>query len=344
MRSALGFELLRPEALAWVLGAPLLLALGLWSLSARARDMARLVEPPQLARLVPRFSRTRARLRVLLASAGVLFAALALLGPVRGYSLRDVQRRGLDLVLCVDTSRSMLAQDLRPDRLSRAKRDVQGLLQRLGGDRAALLAFAGDVRVVAPLTHDRSTLAHFVATLGPEENLLGGTDLGAALERALGLFDGRSGAHEAIVLLTDGEDLEGRGLEVAKEAHERGIRVFVAGYGSEGGGKIPDGGGGFVRDETGREVVTALDDATLRAIADASGGAYLVASASAVPLEELYEKRIARLETRELWAGKERIPHDRYQWPLVLALGCMLAEASLRERRPARAREGAGAR
>jgi Ca-activated chloride channel family protein len=143
-------------------------------------------------------------------------------------------------------------------------------------------------------------------------------------------------------VITDGEDLEGRGLEVAKRAGERGIRVYVVGMATQGGGKIPERNG-FVRDEDGKEVVTKLADDTLRAIADATGGAYLSAESSPTPLEEIYTKRIQTLEARELVAGKERIPHDRYQWPLVLAVACLLAEAGLRERRPGAVRAGGGA-
>jgi Ca-activated chloride channel family protein len=336
----LGFDLLAP-ALGWlVLGAPLVALVGWLGLRARARARRRLVSERLESRFLPRWSENRARTRVVLASAAVLFGALAAIGPVRGYTLRDVQRKGLDLVLCVDTSRSMLVQDLKPDRLTRAKREIALLLSKLRGDRAALLAFSGDVREVAPLTHDRATLTAFANTLSPEDNLQGGTDLGGALEQALSLFDGRTGAHEAIVLITDGEDLAGRGLEVARKASERGIRVYVVGMGTSVGGKIPDGQRGFVRDEAGKEVVSALSSETLQAIAEASGGAYLSAESSPVPLEELYEKRITQLEGRELFAGKERIPHDRYQWPLVLAAACLLGEAALRERRPREPKPG----
>ena len=329
----LGFEVLHP-AWGWALLAlPLLLFAGAWALRARARARAALVSERQQARFLPLFSENRARLRVLLASAAALFLALALVGPVRGFTLREVQRRGLDLVLCLDTSRSMLVQDVKPDRLTRAKREILGLLSQLDGDRAALLSFAGDVRDVAPLTHDRETLAVFVEAQSPEDNLRGGTDIGAVLEQALSLFDGRSGAHEAIVLLTDGEDLEGHGLAVARKAQERGIRLYVVGMGTAQGGKIPDGRG-FQRDEQGQEVVSALAGTSLKEIAEITGGAYLSAEGSPFPLLEIYEKRIAKLETRELFAGKERIPHDRFQWPLVLAAACMLCEAALRERRP----------
>jgi Ca-activated chloride channel family protein len=330
----LGFDILRPWLFVLLLAGPLCLAIGVIGLSGRQRARRALVAERHEARFFPRFSRNRARLRVGLAAGAVFFIALSAIGPVRGYTLRDVQRKGIDLVFCIDTSRSMLTQDVKPDRLTRARREVIGLLDKLRGDRAALIAFSGDAREVAPLTHDRLTLGMFVNTLTPEDNERGGTDIGAALEQALALFDGRTGAHEAIVLITDGEDLEGHGLEVAKKAKERGIKVYVVGMGTAAGGKIPDGKGGFVRDDTGKEVVSALGGTSLAAIADLTGGAYLSVESSAIPLEELYEKRMTKLEARELFAGKERIPHDRYQWPLVLAAGCMLCEFALRERRP----------
>ena len=334
MIAVLGFDAISPE-LAWVaLAGPAVLLAGGAGLAARARERRLLVSERNEPLFVPRFSPGRARLRVLLAALGAVLAGVAAVGPVRGYTLREVRRKGLDLVICVDTSRSMLVQDLKPDRLTRAKREIAGLLDRLQGDRAALLAFSGDVREVAPLTHDRATLTAFANTLTPDDNLLGGTDLGGAIDKALSLFDGRTGAHEAIVLITDGEDLEGRGLEAAKRASERGIRVYVVGMATAGGGKIPEGGRGFVRDEAGKEVVSALGGATLSAIAQASGGEYLSAESSPFPLEEMYDKRVTRLEGRELVAGKEKIPHDRYQWPLALAAACFFAEAALRERRP----------
>jgi Ca-activated chloride channel family protein len=215
-------------------------------------------------------------------------------------------------------------------------REVGGLIERLEGDRVALLAFSGDAREVAPLTHDRTTLRALLERVTPDDNVVGGTDLGAALQRALALFDGRTGAHEAIVLLTDGEDLSGHGLEVARTAAEQGIRIYVVGMGTQQGGKIPvlDQGGreSFLTGGEGGEVVSALDGSSLEEIARVTGGEYLAATRSAAPLEELYQMRISRLEGRDLQGGKEWVPHDRFQWVLVLALGCMLLESGLRER------------
>lgn len=339
----LGFDILRPGQLVWLLAAPLLLVVGLLSLRLRRRELQRLVDARHARRFLPDFSAAAAYARLVLACLALLFAAFAAAGPVRGYTARSVQRRGLDLVVCIDTSRSMLVRDLRPDRLTRAKREVGALVERLKGDRVALVAFAGDARDISPLTHDRTTLRTLLERIGTEENVKGGTDLGAALNHALQLFDGRSGAHEAIVLLTDGEDLEGKGLEAAKVAAERGIRVYVVGMGTEGGGKIPqqsaDGRESFVTDESGQEVISALVGDTLAQIAQASGGEYLAATRSATPLEELYIARINRLEGRDLDGGVEYLPHDRYQWFLGLAALCMFVEAGLRERKRRAKRE-----
>lgn len=333
----LGFDLLREEQLWWLLAAPTLFALGLWSLGRRRAELQRLVEARHTRRFLPDFSRPKSVLRLVLACTALLLAGFSAAGPVRGYTARSVQRRGLDLVVCIDTSRSMLVRDLRPDRLTRAKREVSGLIERLKGDRIALVAFAGDARDISPLTHDRTTLRALLERVNTEENVKGGTDLGAALNHALQLFDGRSGAHEAIVMLTDGEDLEGGGLEAARVAAERGIRIYVVGMGAEGGGKIPqvgaDGRESFVTDESGQEVISELVGDTLEQIARASGGEYLAATRSATPLEELYIARINRLEGRDLEGGVEYLPHDRYQWFLGMAALCMLVEAGLRERR-----------
>ena len=142
---------------------------------------------------------------------------------------------------------------------------------------------------------------------------------------------------KVIILLTDGEDLGGRANEVAARAAERGIRIYIVGLGTEGGGKIPVvddmGRETFLRDPDGNEVVTRLSSESLRAIARTTSGDYLSAENSPTPLEDLYRARISKLEGRDFEGGQRKVPHDRYQWALVLALGCILAESGLRERR-----------
>ena len=336
--SLFGLEILRPLAAPVLLTVQIFAGVCVLGLLLRRQELSRFVFSAQLSRFLPAYSPVRAAVRAVLACAGFAFLALALLGPAFGFTEREVRLRGLDLVVCIDTSRSMLATDLRPDRLTRAKREVRGLLESLAGDRVALVAFSGDTRDVAPLTHDRFALEGLLQHVSPEDNRMGGTDLGAALEHALALFDGRTGAHEAVVLITDGEDLSGRGRKVAAEAEERGIRVYVVGIGTRAGSKIPigaaEGGQAFLVGPGGEEVVTRLEDDTLRELARMTGGEYLSTEESSAPLEELYEKRIARIGARELEGGLERVPHDRYQWFLIAALAFMLGETALRERRP----------
>lgn len=334
--SLLGFDMLRPAQAAWFAGAVVLALIAAWGLRMRRREREQLVAARHASRFLPGFSSSRAIARVLLATAAAAMIAFALTGPVRGYTEKAVQRKGLDLVVCIDTSRSMLVRDLRPDRLTRAKREVAGLIDQLHGDRIALIAFAGDARDIAPLTHDRTTLRALLERVTPDDNTVGGTDLGVALGHALELFDGRSGAHEAIVMLTDGEDLGGKGLEIARKAAEKGIRIYVLGMATESGGKIPqldkNGAERFVTDETGQEVLSTLGGESLAQIAAVTGGDFLPATRSVTPLEEMYKQRIAKLEGRELDASVEHVPHDRFQWFLVLAFLCMFAEAVTRER------------
>ena len=334
---ALGFE--RVE-LWWIsLAAPLLLAVAAWGRAARRREQRHLGAQVQRARFLPSYVHGRAVARAALAGGAVLLLAIACMGPVHGSSSVPVVRRGLDIAICIDTSRSMLAEDVRPARIVRAKREVAGLLETLGGDRVCLVAFSGDARDISPLTHDKVALAGFLEHLSVEDNRMGGTDLGNALEHALELFDGREGAHEAIVLITDGEDLEGRGREVAERAAALGIRVYVVGVGTRAGGKIPleskDGSRSFLVGPDGQEVISALDDTSLRELAAATEGEYLSVEESPTPLEELFHKRISNIEGYSSEEGFQEVPHDRFQLPLALALACMLIEAALRERRRA---------
>lgn len=323
-------ELARPYALLFgVLGvvAALLVVLG----ARRSARAAALVLPARLAaRLDPRRRSTR---RAACIGGALLLCGAALAGPIVGASERPVLRRGVDLVVCVDTSRSMLARDAKPSRFERAKREISLLLDELGGNRLSLVAFSGDARSVAPLTRDAAALADLLETLSMEDARLGGTDLAAAIDFALTLFEERSGKHEAIVVLTDGEDLSGQGLAAAERAAKKGIRVYVVGVGTVRGAKIPiadpSGDERFLRGPDGEEVVSRLGEESLERLAVSTGGAYTSTERSARPLVDLVRGPIASLERRETEQGSGRVPHDRYQWPLLGALVLVAIERLL---------------
>ncbi len=356
----MGVEFLRPEWLPLVVLGAVPLLLGLWALSQRIRGLRALCEPRHLVRLFPSLGprgragslsgddligwlRRRAVLRALFAGLGVVALVAAWLGPVKGFSLVPVQSQQVDIVVAVDTSRSMLVEDVSPNRLDRAKAEIGALLDVMQGERLALVGFAGSARDVTPLTRDLDTARYFLERMGPDDNRKGGTDIGAALNLALDRFEGDSGSNEAIILVTDGEDLTGEGLSAAERAADRGIEVHVLGMGTQLGGKIPDGGGGFIVDPDSSdrsEVISQLSPDSLQRIADVSGGIYLQAKGRVLPLEQLYERAILPMEGRDIIDGKERVPQDRFQWPLGLALLLLLLEASLMDTN-ARARQTA---
>jgi Ca-activated chloride channel family protein len=271
-----------------------------------------------------------------------LVAALGLvcwLDPRAGEETVAVERRGLDLIFCLDTSRSMLAADVEPNRLQRARQDIVAVLpELLAGDRVALVVFAGEARTWVPLTHDipsfRQLLDEVDTTLVP----VGGTDLAAALRKARELALPDAPSTTVVVLLTDGEDLGGAGLQAAHELAAQGIVVHALGYGSVLGSKIAvreQGQETFLRDKSGGEVVSHMDAAGLRALAEAAGGEFLRADAMALPLRELHRQRIVPLQKRAFEAGEDVIRKPRYQWvllPMLLLLVYELATAGGRRR------------
>lgn len=266
--------------------------------------------------------------------------ALALAGPRYGHEWREARRRGVDLMVALDCSRSMLAADLAPDRLTWAKRKVMDLAEALRGDRVGLVAFAGTAFVQCPLTLDHGALRLFLDTLGPEAMPVGGTDLEAALDAALKGFDPRLDTDRAIVLITDGEPTAGDALAAARRAAQAGVRVFCLGLGAEGGAPVPDPKAGFKKERDGSLKLARLDLDTLRAVAEATGGASVRAEASGRDVEALYEREIrGRMRAREIEDGPRRVEQDRFQWfaagaALLLFVELLCAPPLWRGRRP----------
>lgn len=240
------------------------------------------------------------RLRAVSRSARALGAAAALTGALALFAGGSAApaapaMRGVDVVLCLDVSRSMLARDLAPTRLARAQREIRALAARAPADRFSLVLFAGEARLAVPPTHDGALLSELAGAAGPESLPRGGSDLGAALEAAAkALGDTPAGAE--VLLLTDGEDLAGRGAEAARVLAEAGARVHALGCGDARGSKIavvgPDGRERFLRDPAGREVVSRLDEASLSAVVAAGGGVFLEAGATEGALVRWYEREV----------------------------------------------------
>lgn len=291
------------------------------------------------------------RARRTLFSLGTLCALLAALQPTFGEEPRAGERRGVDVVVCLDVSRSMLATDLAPDRLAAAQQGIRALAERTRGDRLALVVFAGEAKLAVPLTHDVTTFGELVAAASPSSVVRGGTDLGAALRTAGEALAVGEREHAVVVLITDGEDHAGNGRRAAAELFAQKTVVHCVGFGTARGSKIALEGQGFLRTRDGQDVVSALDETALRAVAEAGGGTYVSAEhAGPLALVDLFVGHIVPRSRTVFEAGTAQERAQRFQVPLGAAFAAYLASLALtgrafrRRSRPARGGADATAR
>jgi len=264
---------------------------------------------------------------------------LSLAEPRWGFTWEEVERRGVDIVVALDLSDSMLVEDAEAggglSRLERARREIVDLLRLMEGDRIGLVAFAGTAFVECPLTLDYGAAEIFLSALDTDLIPVKGTDLGAAIRTSLEAFEGSKHASKAIILITDGEDQQDESLAAAEAAKEAGVRIFTIGIGSSEGSPIPAAGGGFRRDRSGAIVMSRLDEPTLQRIALDTGGRYVHSVSGDIDLEKIYSQGIkATLEDQELGTRRQRRWEERFQWLVAIALLALMAEPLIPERRP----------
>ena len=339
----------RVEWALWLLlSVPLLAGLLIRNYRTRQRVLARFGQPETVTELVrgraPRLRAARAVLLVL----GLLLVILACAGPQYGSHTRLLKKRGVDLVVALDFSKSMLAKDVRPNRIDRAKAELSRLFSELTGDRVGLVAFAGDT-MQFPMTTDYAAIESYLRGLGPYDMPVGGTAIGRALVASQRLLERarpqqsadekpEERAAQVVILLTDGEDHEGDPVRAAEDLAGAGVRVFVVGIGSKTGEPIPtyapDGTWtGYVRDDAGNPVLSALTDQNetqLRKIASVGKGKYFRAREGTVGVDEI-RTLLHGMKQAENRARKISIAEDRYALVLLLGFFLLLAEALLPE-------------
>ncbi len=312
---------------------PALAVFYLWSFRRRARLMEQFASHTMLAHLVPPVSRKRQRAKAALLTTAVVMIILALLRPQWGFHWEEMTRRGVDIFVAVDVSQSMLAEDVSPNRLERAKRELEDLLDILQGDRVGLIAFAGEAWVQCPLTLDYGAFAMFLDYLSPDLIPVPGTAIAEAIDLATSRFIDDASASRALILVTDGEDHAGRVLEAAKRAKEAGVQIYAIGIGAEEGAPIPSpDGSGFIKDDHGEVVMTRLDEDTLERIAVETGGAYVRSTTGNLDLEKIYNEGIrASLAPTELKSTRQKTWEERFQWPLFVAVLIVMLEPFVSE-------------
>jgi Ca-activated chloride channel family protein len=324
-------------AFLWLLILPLALAAFSGVLGKRDRNrLAALVDFRLLDRLTASVSRRRRTAKHLLLLTALTLGILGLARPTWGERVTSIQTSGRDVLLAIDVSRSMLANDIAPSRLLRAKMAAEDLISLLPGDRVGLLAFAGSAFLQAPITSDHSAVKTCIQELDTEIIPLGGTNVTAAVQEAKRAFKQAEGSLHALVIISDGEDLENDVIQTLKKDGE-GIRIFTLGIGTPEGTILsvpsPNGGVEYVRGPDGQIVKSALDEAKMKAIAEATGGFYQRLRSGPPEMRRVAEEGIARMEETMGQTHEQRQAIDRFEWFVSPALALLLLSVLLSERR-----------
>lgn len=318
--------------LMWIM-MPLIFFL-VWGLKKKRRLTEQFCGKELMHKLVPEGFRARRKTKNILMALTVFFLALALTQPRWGYEWKDLRQRGVDIVIALDVSNSMLAQDIKPNRLERAKHKIADLLNMLEGDRVGLVAFAGTSFVQCPLTLDYSAAKIFLNAIDTDLIPVQGTAIAEAIRKSIKAFPSRDKKSRAIILITDGENLRGDTLQAAREAREQGVKIYPIGIGQETGAPIPNPApqGGFKKDEAGEVILTKLDETSLQKIALETGGVYVRSVTGDMDLEKIYVENIKRkIQKKELKTERRKLWKERFQWMILLALICLLAESLMKD-------------
>jgi Ca-activated chloride channel family protein len=326
-----------PSYFALLIGVVMLALFVFWAIGRKRRLLNLFGDLPLLLKNAPYISFARQRTKAVLVLAALALVCVALARLQFGTHMEKLEREGLDIVIAVDLSNSMLARDIKPSRLEKAKQEIRSIIERLRGDRIGLVAFAGEAFVQCPLTLDYAAARMLLGVMDQNTVSVQGTSLEAAITAARKAYSQQEKKHKVLVLLTDGEDQEGRAVEAASDARKDGIRIYTVGIGSPAGEPIPviDRKGeqvGFKKDRQGEVIVSRLDEATLQKIALETGGKYYHATAGELELDHIFEE-ISSMEKKELEGTLVTRYDDRYQWPLLLALILVAAEFFVSERK-----------
>ncbi len=325
----------------WLLAGLIACAALVWRyrrFDARQRiELAKFASAGLVAQLTASVSPARRHIKRALVITGVTCLAVALARPLAGFRWEEARRKGLDLMFAVDTSKSMLAQDVKPDRLTRARMAVEDLLVKMDGDRVGLVAFAGNAFLQCPLTLDYDAFRQSLDALDTKIIPRGGTDIASAIRETEAALEGNGNNERILVLLTDGEDLEGSALDAARAAAKNGLKIFTVGVGSTSGELIPleseSGETQFAKDASGQFVKSRLDETMLKQIAEATGAMYQPLGQQAQGLETIYSQGLAKFTRHELASRMQKVYLERFQWPLALGLLCLVAEPLIGIRR-----------
>ncbi|VAX37265.1 BatB [hydrothermal vent metagenome] len=308
-----------------------------WTIKNREAVCRRFAQAPLLKHLVKNFDAGKLAQKNILLILVFFFSILALSRPQWGFQWQEVKREAVDILVVIDTSRSMLTQDVKPNRLERTKLAVKDLLKKLKGDRIGLIAFAGEAFLVCPLTGDYSGFVLMLNDLSTETVPRGGTNISNALEVAMKGYEDTPSQYKAVIIVTDGDNLEGDPLVMAKKAKEKGIKVFTIGIGTREGEliQLQDNYGNkeFLKDNNGNFVKSRLNEELLQRIALLTDGVYVKASGAEFGLDLIYDQKLSKWKKREIESKMEKRYYERFGIPLAIAIILLVIETCLTTRK-----------
>jgi Ca-activated chloride channel family protein len=320
-----------------ILLVPLLIIFFWFVFRAKRRAMERFGKTELLNKLTRSVSKKKQHWKAALLVCTFALLILSFARPQLGTRMRTVEREGQDILIALDVSLSMLAEDIRPNRLEKAKHEIASLIDRMEGDRVGLIAFAGKAFVQCPLTLDYGAAKMFLDVVDTELIPVPGTAIGEAIQKAVSSFVEKERKHKVLILITDGEDHVGKPVEMASVASKEGVVIYCVGIGSSKGVPIPlkNASGqttGFKKDENGEVVMTKLDELTLEKIALETGGKYYRASPGEVELQKIYDD-ISEMEKKALASKQFAQYEDRFQILVGVAIFLLLLEVLIPERK-----------
>ena len=319
-----------PIYLYLLVAVPLLALLLLLSWRLRKRNLRAFGDPQLLAALMPDVSRYRPAVKFWLLVAAYALLVLMLARPQMGSKISREKRNGIEAIICMDISNSMLAQDVVPSRLDKSKLLVENLIDNFTNDKIGLIVFAGDAFVQLPITSDYVSAKMFLQNIDPSLISVQGTDLARAVDMATKSFTKQPGVGRAIIVITDGEDHEGGAIEAAKEARKRGMNVFILGVGDPKGAPIPLGDGNYLTNAQGETVMSALNTRMCQEVAAAGSGTYIHVDNTSDAQEKLNDA-LARLQRGESESVIYSEDDEQFQAFGILALLPLIAEICVLE-------------
>ena len=326
------FRFENPIYLWLLLIIPILIIMKIMMWYVQRKKLSRIGNPTLLKELMPDISRFRPWVKFLLLITALSSLILALARPQFGSKISHEKRNGIEAIIALDISNSMLAQDVQPSRLDKSKLMIENLINSFINDKIGLVVFAGEAYVQLPITSDYVSAKMFLSDITPNLISAQGTDIARAIRVSLSSFTQQKGVGKAIILITDGEDNEGGALEAVKEAKEKGVNVFILGVGDSKGSPIPLGNGEYLKDNHGQTVMTALNENMCKEIAQAGSGTYIHIDNTSLAQEQL-NNELSKLQKGDSDAVVYSEYNEQFQIVALFSFILLLIEVCLLERK-----------